>query len=159
MSTTNGNGNGNGERPNIAGLKKLSAALRSESGQAMFDLNSWFWSGMGMNDPRTAFASGGKCGTTACIQGMAAIIDKRWKIEGVKDCIPIASFYGSQFEEGFSKWARIPLDDADAICDPESGLGEGGRKTTAVEAAEMVDRYVANGCSFVGIVCGIEEEE
>ena len=107
-------------------INNLIKTLETEAGKNMFDMEDWIGHN-GSKSPRRAFASGGTCGTTACIAGMSAIIDPDFFII---EKLPLSDYTPKRHycirEKGadktedvikaFSHWLNIPYEDAWSIC-------------------------------------------
>lgn len=132
--------------------RALIKALRSEAGGRMFYLGNWVsrktaLRGTGFvpvsKPPRQAFKSGGHCGTTACIAGMAAVIDPAWEIPD--DEMPPLRYKGRVGSGAFALWLGITKDQSHRLCYPNSGLWHRYELTTAAEAAEVLERFMVTG--------------
>ncbi len=131
-------------------INKLIKALKTEAAKNMFDMGDWGKAPKGAKSPIEAFKSGGECGTTACVAGVAAIIDPVY-FKTQKLMEGDTTYYYWEIDKDstqvgmFADWLGVSLDDADLITDPDSKLWNGFKKNDINHAINLLEAYRDGG--------------
>jgi len=120
---------------NEANCDRLISALETEAASKMFDMGHYWFQPKGAKAPREAFETGGDCGTTACMAGMAAIIDPEFF--GIFDTWNIL--------EDFTKWLDISADNGFDLTHPNLTLWHSVEHDSTVHAINLLRAFKSGG--------------
>ncbi len=128
-------------------INKLIKALKTEAAGKMFNMRQWANRPDGAREPKEAFKTKGDCGTSACIAGMAAIIDpKFFELEKTEHGYYITTKDGSETgESALAEWLDILLDDATDITSPHSRVWRGHGDKDIAHAINLLEAYRDGG--------------
>ena len=139
---------------NVRRMNKLIAALKTEAAGHMFNMN--YYIHCGKLAPRDAFKSGGQCGTSACIAGMAAIIAPRFFT--IENGYAYAKRLGdwSGLLKGFNAWLEIPNEDGELLTEPDMGVWLNSDSKDISHAINVLEAYRNGGMDLVEKIEGVE---
>ena len=143
---------------NVRRIDKLIEALETDAAKKMFDMGNWIKRILGKSGRSKSISqslqSGGGCGTSGCMLGMAAAVAPRYFSvifeeggEGLDNYYEIACKHDKDIteSEAFAEWLEIPREHAAAFCDPSSEWWFRKSVTNIKHAIKLLKTYRDKG--------------